>query len=81
MRIQETLGKTYYSNLFSRQELVLSKRMLVKLLRLAAGNGCSLSLYGSPVRETVIIEGNPQLALDLKIDKDVLLLESDSEKK
>lgn len=79
--IQETLGKTYYSNLFSRQELVLSKRMLVKLLRLAAGNGCSLSLYGSPVRETVIIEGNPQLALDLKIDKDVLLLESDSEKK
>ena len=55
--------------------------MLVKLLRLAAGSGCSLSLYGSPARETFIIAGNPQLALDLKIDRDALLLESESEKK
>ena len=44
--IQETLGKTYYSNLFSRQEMVLSQNMLVKLLHLAKGLDCQLNLFG-----------------------------------
>lgn len=73
--IQETLGKTYYSNLFSRQELVLSKRMLGKLLRLIAGNSCSLSLYGRPVEEVEVICGNPETSLELKLEKERLILE------
>lgn len=79
--IQETLGKTYYSNLFNRQELVLSKRMLVKLLRLAADTECSLSLYGKGMQEALIIEGNPDMELALRMEKDTLFLENTNEKK
>lgn len=79
--IQETLGKTYYSNLFNRQELVLSKKMLVKLLRLATGTNCSLSLYEKAPQDTYIVEGNPELELSVKMDQDALLLESGNEKK
>ncbi len=79
--IQETLGKTYYSNLFNRQELVLSKKMLVKVLRLCAGMDCNLSLYGRPSKETAVVVGNPELALELKMEGEALLLECASEKK
>lgn len=79
--VQETLGKTYYSNLFNRQELVLSKKMLVKLLHLATGMNCSLQLYGKTYPEVKILEGNPQIALQLKLEQDNLLLEGKNEQK
>ena len=79
--VQETLGKTYYSNLFNRQELVLSKKMLVKLLHLAAGQTCSLKFYGTAVTEVQIIAGNPDVELEIKLEQDCLLLESRSRHK
>ncbi len=79
--IQETLGKTYYSNLFNRQELVLSKRMLAKLLHLVAGTSCSLSLYGKPLTEAKVVSGNPEVSLELKFDKERLFVENNNEGK
>ena len=79
--IQETLGKTYYSNLFNRQELVLSKKMLVKILRLSAGMECSLSLYGRAAQDTAVVAGNPEIGLALKLEGEALVLECASEKK
>lgn len=79
--IQETLGKTYYSNLFNRQELVLSKRMLVKILQLSAGMNCSLSLYGRQCQETLVVTGNPEMNLELTMEGEKLLLECTNEKK
>lgn len=73
--VQETLGKTYYSNLFNRQEIVLSKRMLEKVLSLASGSSCTLYLYGKKIEDVEIVQGNPSLELDLKMEKDVLLLQ------
>lgn len=72
--IQETLGKTYYSNLFNRQEIVLSKHMLEKVLSLAAGSHCTLFLYGKKIEDVEIIQGNPRLEMDLKMEKNVLSL-------
>lgn len=77
--IQETLGKTYYSNLFSRQELVLSKNMLLKLLRLAEGLDCQISVYGSPMEQVDIVQGNPQVSLDMELTEDGLRLKSDGQ--
>ncbi len=77
--IQETLGKTYYSNLFNRQELVLSKNMLLKLLRLAQGLECQLSLYGRDWRKVEIIEGNPEVAMDIRMEGDSLWISNQGE--
>lgn len=73
--VQDTLGKTYYSNLFNRQELVLSKRMLGKVLSFAAGGTCSLKLYGNDFSEVKIIAGNPELEVDLKLQKNALSMQ------
>lgn len=79
--VQETLGKTYYSNLFNRQELVLSKKMLVKILHLSAGMTCGLSLYGNKISNVQIVSGNPEIDLEIKMEQDKLLLESKNEHK
>ncbi|RHV05245.1 hypothetical protein DXB96_06660 [Clostridium sp. OM07-10AC] len=72
--IQETLGKTYYSNLFSRQEMVLSQNMLVKLLHLAKGLDCQLNLFGKEMGTAQIVEGRPELSLDMQMEGDELRL-------
>lgn len=79
--IQETLGKTYYSNLFNRQELVLSKKMLSKLLNIAAGMECSLNLYGTIFDNVGIICGNPEIDLELMMEEDCLLLKRNNQHK
>ena len=70
--IQENLGKTYYSNLFNRHELILSKNMLCKLLNLAYNLPCRISIYGNEPVEAGIVKGNPQLAMRLELQDDVL---------
>lgn len=79
--IQETLGKTYYSNLFSRQEMVLSQNMLVKLLHLAKGLECQLSLFGKDAGTAQIVEGRPEISLDMKMDEEGLTLAQEGEDK
>lgn len=70
--IQETLGKTYYSNLFNRQELVLSKKMLCKVLELAVGMTCRLNLYGKSFEDVNVIKDNPDISMELSLNDDVL---------
>lgn len=77
--IQETLGKTYYSNLFNRQELVLSKNMLLKLLQLAPGLDCQLTLFGKNLGRVQIVSGNPDITLDLQMEQDSLHLKNGGE--
>lgn len=77
--VQLTLGKTYYSNLFNRQEFVLSKHMLAKLLKLAEGMSCSLELYGKRLEDVRIIWGNPELKMDLTLEDHVLYLSGANE--
>ena len=81
LEVQETLGKTYYSNLFNRQEMVLSRNMLYKVLHLAAGMTCNLNLYGKKIENVQIVEGNPQIGLNLRMEKDSLFVENNNEQK
>ena len=72
--IQETLGKTYYSNLFNRQELVVSQNMLCKLLRLAEGLHCDIILRDKKMENMEIMCSNPKLSMDLQMEDEVLSL-------
>ncbi len=74
--IQETLGKTYYSNLFNRQEMALSKNMLKKLLQLAEGLPCQLSFGGKILEDVQIVQGNPEVSMDLQMKDDVLRVQN-----
>lgn len=76
--IQDILGKTYYSGLFSRQELVLSKNMLWKLLAIAAELPCRLTYCDKEYGEVKIVRGNPELTLELGLKEDVLNVRSTS---
>lgn len=72
--IQETLGKTYYSNLFNRQELVVSQNMLCKLLRLAEGLHCDVILRDKKMENMEIMCSNPKLSMELQMEDEVLSL-------
>lgn len=72
--IQETLGKTYYSNLFNRQELVVSQNMLCKLLRLAEGLHCDIILRDKKMENLEIMCSNPKLSMELQMEDEVLSL-------
>ena len=72
--IQETLGKTYYSNLFNRQELVVSQNMLCKLLRLAEGLNCDIILRDKKMENMEIMCSNPKLSMELQMEDEVLSL-------
>lgn len=79
--IQETLGKTYYSNLFNRQEMVLSQNMLIKLLCLAEGLDCQVSIFGREPQPVSIVQGNPQVSLNMELEEEVLRVRSDGERR
>ncbi len=79
--IQETLGKTYYSNLFSRQDFVLSKKMLKKILGLAEGMTCKLKLYGQSFDDVIIKKENPQIQFEIGLEQEVLTVENRTEGK
>lgn len=72
--IQETLGKTYYSNLFNRQELVVSQNMLCKLLRLAEKLHCDIILRDKKMENMEIMCSNPKLSMELQMEDEVLSL-------
>lgn len=72
--IQETLGKTYYSNLFNRQELIVSQNMLCKLLRLAEGLHCDIILRDKKMENMEIMCSNPKLSMELQMEDEVLSL-------
>ena len=79
--IQETFGKSSQSRLFKNQELMLSKRMLFKLLRFATGTGCQLEYKGEDFGQVPVKAHNPELCLRLKMDGDKLILEREGEER
>lgn len=76
--IQETLGKTYYSNLFNRQELALSENMLHKLLQLAEGLELRLEFCGQDLGISGVVFGNPDISMKIEVDGDKLTLQENA---
>ena len=75
--IQEALGKVYYSNLFSKAQIVLTQNMLIKLLFVSKGSKFNLELYGKSFEEVSFIMGNPEVLYQLDMDEDSIILDYD----
>ncbi|ROR29297.1 SNF2 family DNA or RNA helicase [Mobilisporobacter senegalensis] len=73
--IQESLGKVYYSNLFSKNQMIFTQNMLLKLLSLTAGGKFNLELYGKMLEEITFVPDNPKIKYQLNIDEDSITLD------
>ena len=65
--IQELIDKTFYSKLFSKAQMVLTKNMLRKLFLAIGKNNFTLELYGKLYEMVRFINGNPKIQYDLDI--------------
>lgn len=66
--IQESLGKVYYSNLFTKAEMTLSKNMFLKLLSLIGERPIKLNLYDRLYEDVKVALIDPPIALDLDLN-------------
>lgn len=73
--IQESLGKVYYSNLFTKSQMVFTQNMLVKLLTLTKGTKFNLEIYGKTFEEVTFINGNPEIQYELDIQEDSISMD------
>ena len=74
-KIQELIDKTFYSKLFSKAQMVLTKNMLRKLFLAIGKNNFTLELYGKLYEMVRFINGNPKIQYDLDIFEDAILLD------
>ncbi len=72
--IQEVLGKSYYSNLFSKGEILLTQGMFVKFLQSMEGMECRLRLNNREIYPVRVIKGNPNCRLELAVQDDAVIL-------
>lgn len=73
--IQESLGKVYYSNLFSKTQMVFTQKMLIKLLSLTNNTKFNLELYGNMFEEVTFSPGNPEIKYQLDMDEESITLD------
>lgn len=73
--IQEALGKVYYSNLFTKSQMIFTQRMLMKLLSLTKGSQFSLELHERLIDDVVFQDGNPSIQYDINVDEDGISLD------
>lgn len=73
--IQEALGKVYYSNLFSKAQIVLTQNMLIKLLSFTKESKFTLELYGKLFEEVSFMPGNPEIKYQLDMNEESIILD------
>ncbi len=73
--IQNITDHPNASKLFFKQQLSLSKRMLLQLLHVLEGNRFNLELYGQLYENTSFVRGNPEIKYDLDVSEDAISLD------
>lgn len=73
--IQESLGKVYYSNLFTKSQMVFSKNMLLRMLQITKGAIFELELYGKALGEVTYSGENPNIKYELNVDEEALTID------
>lgn len=73
--IQEAIDKAFYSRLFSKSQMVLTKNMLQKLFIVLGRNSFLMELYGKSYEAVRFTEGNPQIRYDLDVFEDTILFD------
>lgn len=75
--LQEILGRSYYSNLFSGAHIMLSQNMLYKLLKKMEHCSCTLSLYGKVYEDMHIFCDNPGWEVGMEVKEEGILIRGD----
>lgn len=73
--IQESLGKVYYSNLFTKSQVVMTKNMLVKFLSIVNDNVFDLELNGKKIEEVSYVNDNPNIKYELFMEEDTITID------
>lgn len=73
--IQGIIEPTNNSKVFNRSEMILTKHMLIKLLKLLGNNTFNLNLYGSEYKNIVFKEGNPPIIYHLSLDNESVIVD------
>ena len=76
--IQESIDKLFYSKLFSKSQIILSKNMLLRLLEIMEGQPFTLELYGKSYEDVTFFIDNPRITYDLSLKENNLIMESTS---
>lgn len=63
------------SSVYKKSELVLTKNMLIKLLRLLGKSFFQLDLFGTEYNNVQFVEGNPDVVFEIKSEKSALLFD------
>ncbi len=73
--IQEAIDKLFYSKLFSKSTIVLTKNMLLRLLDIMDEGNFDLELYGKEYPEVVYRADNPKIEYDLSLIDDGIIMD------
>lgn len=68
-------GLNNSSSMYKKSELVLTKNMLIKLLRLLGKSFFQLELFGTEYHNVQFVEGNPNVVFEIKSEKSALLFD------
>jgi len=73
--IQEAIDKLFYSKLFSKSQVILTKNMLLRLLEILDETIFSLELYGKNYEDVRYSTSNPQIKYDLSLIEDGIMMD------
>lgn len=63
------------AHLFNREQLSLTKNMLIRLLHVLQNNSFELSLYGKNYENVHFVKGNPDIRYDLDVYDDAIVMD------
>lgn len=72
--IQQMGDRAFYSTLFSKSQIVITKNLLIKLLHIIGKNRFRLELYGKIYEDVKFVTENPYISYDLDDFDDAILL-------
>lgn len=73
--IQEVIEKNGAGKLMNKSQMLLTKNMLIKLLKNLKKNPFRLEMYQKVFEEVKFFQGNPSIKLDLDVYEDSILLD------
>lgn len=73
--IQEAIDKIFYSKIFSKSQIILTRNMLFRLLEFLTDSVFTLDLYGKQYENIRYSEANPQIKYDLTLTDDGIAMD------
>ncbi len=72
--IQEVVDNTHFSKIFTKSQMIITRKMLVKLLEILNHSRFTLELYGKVYPDVCFVRGNPKISLQLTLEEDSVMI-------